>query len=232
VKEATLFERMYAVCADAVTLATQLSQAPDLPAPEILRQRINSTFENLRHRAAQLDIPSADAMEAIYALAAFMDEQILRSPWPARQQWMAQPLQLAYFHETTAGEGFFHRLAGLEVDPARAHVVQIYYLCLTLGFQGKFAVGHPGEWAAVIERTGNDLSRRLPGGGEHISPAAYPNRRQLNFSARQFPIVGAAIAFAGLAVVLFIVLVATISFSANESASRIRAGAATPPQVQ
>lgn len=231
-KEATLFERMYAVCADAITLATQLSQAPDLPAPEILRQRINSTFENLRHRAQQMDIPSADAMEAIYALAAFMDEQILRSPWPARQQWMAQPLQLAYFHETTAGEGFFQRLSGLEVDPSRTHVVQIYYLCLTLGFQGKFAVGHPGEWAAVIERTGNDLSRRLPGAGDVISPPAYPNRRQLAFNARQFPVVGAALAFAGVAVLIFIILLLTISFSASEAATRIRTTVATMSKVQ
>lgn len=215
---------MYGVCADAVTLATQLSQAPDLPPPEVLRQRINVTFENLRQRAQQADIPSADAMEAIYALAAFMDEQILRSPWPARQQWMAQPLQLVYFHENTAGEGFYNRLAGLEADPDRAHVVQIYYICLALGFQGKYAVSHPGEWAALVERTASTLSRRIPT-SETLSPAGYPNRRQLGFSAKKFPILGAAFGFLGLAVVVYLILWISIRVAAGNAAERMTSGA-------
>ena len=224
--DSPLFERMYGVCADAVTLATQLSQAPDLPAPEILKQRIHATFETLRQRAQQADIASGDAMEAIYALAAFMDEQILRSPWPARQQWMAQPLQLIYFHENTAGEGFYNRLAGLEADPDRAHVVQIYYLCLALGFQGKYAVGHPGEWAAVTERTASLLSRKIPS-GDTISPAAYPTRGQAKFSAREFPLLGAALGFLGLALVVFFVLWLSIRVIAGSAADRMLAGART-----
>jgi len=225
VTDSPLFERMYGVCADAVTLATQLSQAPDLPAPEILRQRINATFETLRQRAQQADIASADAMEAIYALAAFMDEQILRSPWPARQQWMAQPLQLVYFHENTAGEGFYNRLAGLQADPGRAHVVQIYYLCLALGFQGKYAVGHPGEWAAVTERTASALARGIPS-GDTLSPAAYPERRQLKFSARQFPLLGAALGFLGLALVIFLALWFSIRVMAGGAADTMVSSAA------
>lgn len=228
-KDVALFERMYGVCAEALTLASQLSQAPDLPQPDILKQRINATFEGLRQKAQQADIPSADAMEAIYAIAAFMDEQILRSPWPARQQWMAQPLQLAYFHENTAGEGFFQRLAGLESDPDRAHVVQIYYLCLALGFQGKYAVAHPGEWVAVVERTASNLSRKLPG-SDVISPNAVPGRRQLAFSVKQFPVVGAAFGFLAFAVVLFIVLKIVVATSASGSAERLRASVASPSE--
>lgn len=222
--DSPLFERMYGVCADAVSLATQLSQAPDLPAPEILRQRIHATFETLRQRAQQADIASADAMEAIYALAAFMDEQILRSPWPARQQWMAQPLQLVYFHENTAGEGFYQRLAGLEADPDRAHVVQIYYLCLALGFQGKYAVGHPGEWAAVTERTGSQLARKIPS-SDTISPSGYPTRGQAKFSARAFPLLGAALGFMAFALVVYLVLWVSIRVVAGSAAEKMISGA-------
>lgn len=224
-KEQAQFERMYGVCAEAILLATQLSQAPDLPSPEVLRQRINSTFENLRRKAQAADIPSADAMEAIYAIAAFMDEQILRSPWPARQQWMQMPLQLAYFQVNDAGEGFFQRLAGLEVDPSRSHVVQVYYLCLALGFQGKYAVGHGHEWAQLLERVGADLARRLPSSAT-ISPNAYPTRRAIGFSPKQFPVLGIAIGFLVASVVLFGVLKITTIVSASSAADHIAADAA------
>jgi type VI secretion system protein ImpK len=229
-KDEPLFQRMYGVCADALTLATQLSQAPDLPSPEVLRQRINAAFENLRRKAQLEDIPSADAMEAIYAIAAFMDEQILRSPWPARQQWMAMPLQLAYFQVNDAGEGFFQRLAGLEVDPSRYHVVQIYYLCLALGFQGKYAVGHGHEWAQLLERISNDLSRRLPQSSP-ICPNVYPVRNALGFSRKRFPALGAALGFLAVSVLLFLGLKLALGLSAGGAADRIVLDSGAAPAV-
>lgn len=219
-----LLERMYWVCADAIALATQLGTAPDLPAPDALRQRINATFDALNNRAVQAEIPSGDAMEAIYAIAAFMDEQILRSPWPARQQWMAQPLQLVYFRENTAGEGFFDRLAALETDLERAHVVQIYYLCMTLGFRGKYAVASTAELVSVQERTAAFLARKLPA-TETFSPSGYPKTQRLRLSAKQFPVVALSFGFLGLSVFLFIVFMVVTSTSASNAAERIRATA-------
>jgi len=220
-----VLEKMYTVCSDALTLATQLGSAPDLPNPEILRQRINATFEALRTRARTADIPSGDAMEAIYAIAAFMDEQILRSPWPARQQWMAQPLQLMYFQENTAGEGFFLRLQALEGDPERAHVVQIYYLCLALGFRGRYAVTNSGELSVILERAAGQLTRRLPA-ADTFSPAGYPSRQRINLSPKQFPVVGVALGFLAASILLFFVLMFTTSISAENAAERIRTTAA------
>src|SRR5512145_515996 len=120
-----MLDRMYQVCSDALTLAAQLSTADNLPAPEVLQRRIDSLFDEMSHRARQAQIPSEDITEAKYALAAFMDEQILRSNWPARAQWMARPLQLTYFNENTAGEGFFQRLQVIQATPHRAHVALV-----------------------------------------------------------------------------------------------------------
>ena len=87
----------------------------------------------LHHKLA---VVSLLILVALYAIVAFMDEQILRSQWSGRQQWMSQPLQLTYFNENTAGEGFFTRMQALEQRPNQAHVLEIYYLCLALGFRG------------------------------------------------------------------------------------------------
>jgi type VI secretion system protein ImpK len=135
-----MMDKMYWACADALSLASQLAWARDLPSPDVLQRRIAGLFEQMARKCREAGIPDDDVMEARYAIAAFMDEQIFRSPWPGRQQWMAQPLQMVYFNENTAGEGFFSRLQNLQQQPQRVHVLQIYYLCMALGFQGKFAV--------------------------------------------------------------------------------------------
>src|SRR5512145_1857843 len=109
-----MIEAMYWTCADAMTLAAQLGDAQELPPPEVLRQRINVLFSSMSQRGKQAGISDVDLREATYAIAALMDEQLLRSNWTGRTAWMAQPLQLTYFNENTAGEGFFQRLSALE----------------------------------------------------------------------------------------------------------------------
>src|SRR4051812_27463215 len=118
-----MLEQMYWVCSDCLTLAMQLAGASDLPAPQVLRQRITTLLETMRARGNEANIPPQDVGDAMYAIVAFMDEQILRSEWPSRQQWMGQPLQLTYFNENTAGEGFFTRMEALERSQNRAHVL-------------------------------------------------------------------------------------------------------------
>jgi len=76
----------------------------------------------------------------IFALAAFADEMILSSKLPFRAAWSDQPLQLTYFNENAAGEEFFTRLEAIrkQRDAATADVLESYYLCLSLGFKGRF----------------------------------------------------------------------------------------------
>jgi type VI secretion system protein ImpK len=100
-----MLDKMYWVCSDVLTLATQLASARDLPSPDVLQRRIDSLFDQMARKGQEAGIPDADIADAKYALTAFIDEQILRSPWPGRQQWMARPLQLTYYGENTAGEG-------------------------------------------------------------------------------------------------------------------------------
>lgn len=216
-----MLEQMYWVCADALTLAAQLATAADLPSPEVLRQRIASLFETMRQRAAQVGIAVQDVDEAIYALAAFMDEQILRSPWPGRTQWMAQPLQLVYFQENTAGEGFFVRMQALQRDPRRAHVLEIYFLCLALGFQGRYALATPAELNSVEESVGTDVARGLPP-SDPISPAGYPQRGMRGLVQRRLPVVAASIGLLAFAIVTFIILKIVVSSSASSAADEMR----------
>lgn len=216
-----MLDKMYWVCSDVLTLATQLSTARDLPSPDVLQRRIESLFDGMMRKAHEQGISDSDAGEAKYALVAFVDEQIFRSPWPGRQQWMGRPLQLVYYNENTAGEGFFHRMDALSRDQSRAHVLEIYYLCLALGFQGIYAVRNDGDGLnAITERAGSQLSRSLPS-SDVISPHGEPRDARRGIGGRDVPIVTLGLVALGLALVAFVSLKLLLSSNASTAVDQM-----------
>jgi type VI secretion system protein ImpK len=220
----SLLARMYWACSDPLTLASQLANARDLPSPDVLQRRVSSLFDQMTRKCQEAGIPDEDANEAKYAIAAFTDEQIFRSAWPGRSQWMGQPLQLVYFNENTAGEGFFTRLASLQNQPARAHVLEIYYLCLCLGFQGQYAVRGGEGLGPIIDQLAGRLGT---GNTDVISPHGEPREALRGLMRREMPLVGLSIAFFGLAVVMFIVLKLVLAGNVSSAAQEMTKG--NPP---
>src|SRR4051794_1156821 len=94
-----LIARVYWACAEPLCLASELAAARDLPSPDVLQRRIATLLEQMAQRCREGGIPDEDVYEARYVIAAFADEQIFRSAWPGRAQWVRQPLQLMYFNE-------------------------------------------------------------------------------------------------------------------------------------
>lgn len=78
---------------------------------------------------------------AVYAFVALLDESVLASSQPMFAGWSRQPLQEEVFGEHTAGETFFRHLEDLvarPLDAETADVLEVYQLCLLLGFHGRF----------------------------------------------------------------------------------------------
>ena len=198
-------ENTYWASADALSLATQLARARDLPAPEELQQRIGTMFEVMARRFREDGLADDDLNNARYALCAFMDEQVLRSSWPGRQQWLAQPLQLVYFNENTAGEGFFARMEALERQPNRGNVLQIYYLCLALGFQGKYAVHSREAFGALFDHVSAEVDRSLIR-TDVISPHGESRDPARSFVRSERPIVALSIGFFAFSLFVFVAL--------------------------
>lgn len=107
--------------------------------PENLRERVMAGFDTLERMAFERSIPSSVTQDAKYALAAFIDEAVIASEWPGRNEWMSSPLQLELFGEHLAGEGFFRRLGELrQGGEANVDLLELYYVCLQLGFEGMY----------------------------------------------------------------------------------------------
>jgi type VI secretion system protein ImpK len=145
-----------------------------VPSPETVHSRIRGYFEKLKDRARTHGVPDRDTQDIVYALVALTDEVAISTPEPLRSYWMSQPLQLHYFGENVAGEGFFARLQALLSDGRRIEVLRVYHLCLLFGFQGKY--GYPGgdvELMRITEGVRNLLERNIEVPDE-LAPAGEP----------------------------------------------------------
>jgi type VI secretion system protein ImpK len=112
---------------------------------------------------------------AVYAYVAFLDESVLTASKPMFQSWSHQPLQEEIFGDHVAGENFFRYLAdllGRQDSEPLADLLEVYQLCLLLGFRGKYAA-NPDGLHGVVGMV-QDKIRRVRGGVGPLSPAWAP----------------------------------------------------------
>jgi type VI secretion system protein ImpK len=132
---------IYWASAEVLIAAAQLGTGHDLPPPDQLRADMLTLLQKMVARCRAAGIADTDTAEARYALVAFIDERILKSNWHGRAEWMNNPLQLQLYREYTAGENFFGRMGALLQSPQGSVALEVYYLCLALGFTGAAVTG-------------------------------------------------------------------------------------------
>jgi type VI secretion system protein ImpK len=197
-------DAIYWPSAPALILATQLPTAGTLPAPHDLRQRIIDVLDRMVGAARAARVSEAEIAEARYALVAFIDEQILKSSWPGRVEWMNQPLQLTLYREVTAGENFFARMRALLNHGGHESALEIYYLCLALGFRGAYGVsGNAQGLASFADAARERVVQRLPSAAK-LSPSALPRDRARETRGNRGALIGL---LAGCAVVVLAVVI-------------------------
>ena len=216
----SLSQTMYWVCSDVLSLILQLRNSRDLPAPDILQRRVLGLFETMMQNGREARIPEQVMVDAKFALAAFADEVIYHSTWPGKTQWLSNPLQLQFFQLNTAGDTFFVNLDNLHGQRGRAHVAQIYFLCLSLGFQGKYRLRQQEGLAAVVEGLGNYVALS-EGGGEVLAPNAERKDAGGGAARQELPFVAIALGFFVLALIVVIVLRLIIGSNADSVAEQI-----------
>ncbi|HEV2764253.1 MAG TPA: type IVB secretion system protein IcmH/DotU [Pyrinomonadaceae bacterium] len=150
------------LAAPLLELTLKLKTGDIRPSMEV-RRVAGDLLRQLGTSAEQLGVPHRQAQDIKYALVAFVDETILQPDhrFALRDEWEKYPLQLEHFNDNYAGERFFERLdalmRGLDTE---ADVAEVYYLCLLLGYRGKYSVSLLApQLPEVIRRTGEALRR-------------------------------------------------------------------------
>jgi type VI secretion system protein ImpK len=162
--------RLPDVCDRAFSLVMTLGEGRDYGDPQQLRERIGGMFGEMERDGRDAGIPSEDLNLARFALTAFIDETIARSDWFGKQVWAGRPLALDYYKTNNAGDEFFDHLEHLRQRPdAKTDLLEVFYNCMTLGFEGKYALTDPRQLRALIETIGRDLER-VRGRAADLSP--------------------------------------------------------------
>jgi type VI secretion system protein ImpK len=93
---------------------------------------------------------------AKYLLCALLDETVLNTPWGSRSGWGHNSLSSLFYKKLVGGEEFFQILDRLKQQPSQNQdLLELAYLCLSLGFEGKYRYTNNG--LVTLERQRQDL---------------------------------------------------------------------------
>ncbi len=126
---------------------------------EGFRNHIKEFLTSLERGANKLGSSAEDVHLSKYAFCATVDEIILMSQFNVRDAWQRQPLQLQFFGEQLAGEQFFVKLEALRREgTARIQILEVFHMCLLMGFQGKYIIEGSEKLNYLTARLGDEIA--------------------------------------------------------------------------
>ena len=199
------------LCTDLLLIIIKMRDATDLGETSALRKLV-TYYINQFHKNCLKAGFTPETIELVkYALIATLDETVLSIPGEARDFWIANPMQLEIFGNNIAGEEFYRKLDQLMHTPEEnRNILEIYYMCLCLGFQGKYLLKDPQEREVIISRLASILVKcGTP--FDSLSPHAIrrnPSGRSLGVKSDEIvPLWAVGGIMATVVVIIWIVLV-------------------------
>ena len=125
------------------------------PEVDQLRRGMVDAVRDFEAQALATGLDTRSLRAARYALCATVDDVVLSTPWGATSSWPQQTLTSMFHNEVTGGERFFEILEQMQRELSRhAEVVELMYLCTSLGFEGRYRVMPRGVAALTELRAG------------------------------------------------------------------------------
>lgn len=154
-----------------LALLTRLRSTLAHSAPASLRAQLLAYLRQFEERAQASGVAQNDVQLARYVLCSALDEAVLSTPWGSAGGWSKQSLLITVHNEAWGGEKIFQLLDHCLRSPReRLHLLELLYLCLSLGFEGRYRVMNDGRsqldalrertWAAIRSARG-DTEREL-----------------------------------------------------------------------
>ena len=177
--------------------------------PAVFRKQVIDALKTADQQARNQGYNAEDIKLAIFAVVAFVYESVLNLRLPVFEDWPRRPLQEELFGHHVAGEIFFknlQELLGKNDSEDLADLLEVFLMCLLLGFGGRYSLGDRGELRAITNATDQKI-RRIRGSAAMLSPewelpAEAPQKYGTDPLVKKIAIAAAA-CFA-LALILFI----------------------------
>jgi len=190
-----------------LALLTRLRNTIAHPAPASLRAQLLAYLRQFEERAEAAGVARNEVLLARYALCTALDEAVLSTPWGSSSDWSKQSLLITVHNEAWGGEKVFQLLEHCLQSPReRLNLLELLYLCTSLGFEGRYRVMNGGraQLEALRERTASAIRSARGEVERELSPhwrgVTVTRDRLAQFVP---PWVGLAVALALLLLVLF-----------------------------
>jgi type VI secretion system protein ImpK len=193
------------------------------PNMEELRQQLVHAIKTFEADAKARNVDSEAIAAARFALCTFLDETISSTPWGGGGVWAGRSLLVAFHNEAWGGEKFFLILQRLGQDVrANLDVLELMYLCLALGLEGRYRVAEGGraQLETLRERLQQLIQNQRGAFEQELSPRWHAANVQRKSMLRLVPIW----VMAAVAGVILLILHLSFSFILNRASDPVFAG--------
>lgn len=190
----------------------------------VFRQQMRDVLKTADQDARNRGYTGDETALAIFAVVAFLDESILNLQLPVFREWPRQPLQEEMYGHHIAGEIFFQNLEKLlrgNDSQELADLLEVYQLCLLLGFAGRYSISGRNELRAIITAVGDKI-QRIRKSTTELSPSWQLPLESVTFSSSD-PWVKRLIVASALCAFLTVALFVLYKLTLGSGVSSLRA---------
>lgn len=148
-----------------------LRNTPSHPDAAALRDYLVEAIKRFEARAREAGTSPENIIAARYVLCTVLDETAASTPWGGSGMWARNSLLVLFHNETWGGEKFFQLLSKLAENPAaNRSLLELMYVCLAFGFEGRYRVIDNGRaqlevlrerLALMLRKAAGDYERDL-----------------------------------------------------------------------
>ena len=151
----------------------QLRATLDHPDSSGLRDYLIQNIKAFETRAKAAGVAPENIIAARYVLCTVLDETASSTPWGGSGMWAKHSLLVLFHKESWGGEKFFQLLSKLAENPsANRNLLELMYICLAFGFEGRYRVIDNGraQLESVRERLAQILGKTAGEYERDLSP--------------------------------------------------------------
>lgn len=137
-----------------VPLLLTIKNTSTHPNPEQLRNRLVQELNEFKQAAHNILGDPKKVTQASYVMCTVLDEAAMNTPWGHQSNWSQHNLLSTFHNEVIGGERFFALLKGLGKNPREnIDLLELMYLCLSLGYEGSYRIAQNGQATLAKVRT-------------------------------------------------------------------------------
>jgi type VI secretion system protein ImpK len=220
-----------AAAAPLLALLSGLRNLLTVPDPASLRERTVLEVRRYEQVLREAKLPLEQIRTSHYSLCASLDDVVQNTPWGSRGPWADASLVATFHQEVRSGERFFDLLKQLCQNAGKfLPVIELMYLCMSLGMQGRYRLSPrgPAELDRVREETYLIILRQRGAAEPALSPHWQGVAAPYRPLRAELPVWLTALAALGLLGLAY----ALISLGLNADSDRLfEAGLALPPSA-